>query len=150
MEFFVTIKIGNDIANPTSRNTVVKIIFFFNAFASQALDYQQFNYITNTNKNQGIALYINEIVLCTMKSEQARMKSSAFASDEMKSASYHPALAGFHRAAISSTKVDLFRRRRISLKKAQPQGLCFFICLRTTKRCVKWGKNDQKYTIYSP
>ena len=25
-----------------------------------------------------------------------------------------------------------------------------FCCLRTTKRCVKWGKNDKKYTIYFP
>ena len=50
-------------------------------------------------------MYINEIVLCTMKSSQARMKSSAFASDEIKSASSITALAGFHRVAISSTAV---------------------------------------------
>ena len=56
-------------------------------------------------KCQGNALYINEIVLCTMKSSQARMKSSAFASDEIKSASSITALAGFHRVAISSTAV---------------------------------------------
>ena len=38
-----------------------------------------------------------------MKSSQARMKSSAFALDEMKSASSLPALAGFHHEVISST-----------------------------------------------
>ena len=32
------------------------------------------------------------------------MKSSPSASDEIKSAFYHPALAGFHRVAISSAK----------------------------------------------
>ena len=43
-----------------------------------------------------------------MKSEHARMKSSANASDEFKSAPL-PAEGGFHREAISSTLVDLFR-----------------------------------------
>ena len=44
-----------------------------------------------------------------MKSEQTRMKSSAYASDEIKSAYNNLALARFHRFAISSTQVDLFR-----------------------------------------
>ena len=81
-------------------------------------------YFTAKNKkackdvnNPDKACKFNEILLCRMKSKQVWMKSSAKASDEIKSASPNPALAGFHREAISSTKVDLFRRRRISQKK---------------------------------
>ena len=32
-------------------------------------------------------------------------------------------------------------------KKASTFCASFFACERATKRCVKWGKNDQKYTI---
>ena len=48
-----------------------------------------------------------------MKSKQVWMKSSAKASDEIKSASYNLPQGRFHRVAISSTAADLFRRRRI-------------------------------------
>ena len=36
------------------------------------------------------------------------------------------------------------------MKKDRHKVCLDFFCLRATKRCVKWGKNDQKYTIYSP
>ena len=39
------------------------------------------------------------------------MKSSPTASDEIKSASIYPALAGFHRVAISSTKGEFIPQK---------------------------------------
>ena len=50
-------------------------------------------------------MYINEIVLCTMKSSQARMKSSAFASDEIKSASPNPTKSDFIAKRFHPTQV---------------------------------------------
>jgi excinuclease ABC subunit A len=38
MSFFVTTKTGKEIANPTSKKAVIKIILFFNASSSQILD----------------------------------------------------------------------------------------------------------------
>jgi len=51
----------------------------------------------------------NEIVRCTMKSEQARMKSSAKASDEIKSASHLSAKRDFIAKRFHPPKVDFFR-----------------------------------------
>ena len=40
------------------------------------------------------------------------------------------------------------RDRQTSFKKRTfvTRQKCVFNCLKATKRCVKWGKNDQKYT----
>ena len=46
--------------------------------------------------------FFNEIVPCTMKSEQARMKSSAYGFRWNQIRRSYPCEAGFHRAAISS------------------------------------------------
>ena len=46
----------------------------------------------------------NEILRCRMKSEQTRMKSSVYHLRWNQIRLYLPALAGFHRVAISSTK----------------------------------------------
>ena len=53
----------------------------------------------------------NEILLCRMKSKRVWMKSSPTASDEIKSASINPALAGFHpRSGFIPTKADLIEK----------------------------------------
>ena len=80
----------------------ISLAFPSNSYLSVSLLYR-----TLVNKSRRKPCTFNEIVLCTMKSEQARMKSSAFASDEIKSASpiqtksdfiakrFHPTQVGF-------------------------------------------------------
>ena len=65
----------------------------------------------------------NEIVLRTVKSSRCSEEIFGFASDEIKSASNHPASAGFHREAISSTagrflppSADLVKKRASRLR----------------------------------
>ena len=66
-------------------------------------------YMHQTN-NKSMKFYLiwkksnNEILHCRMKSEQTRMKSSVYHLRWNQIRLYLPALAGFHRVAISSTK----------------------------------------------
>ena len=51
-------------------------------------------------------------------------------------------------AVITRRSQHHLRDRQTSFKKRTFVGRqkCIFCCERATKKCVKWGKNDQKYT----
>jgi len=52
------------------------------------------------------------------------------------------------KACITHGVCITFRKERITQQKKQPsQKAAFLLCVRATKRCVKWGKNGQKYTL---
>ena len=63
-------------------------------------------------------MFFNEIVLCTMKSSQARMKSSAFASDEMKSASLIPTKSDFIAQRFHPTQVGFLPTKADFVEKS--------------------------------
>ena len=50
--------------------------------------------------------------------------------------------------AVIIGTANIICRRQTSFKKRTfvDRQKCVFCCLRTTKRCVKWGKNGKKYT----
>jgi len=82
-------------------------------------------------------LYINEIVLCTMKSSQARMKSSAFASDEIKSAAPIPTKSDFIAKRFHPTQVGFLPPSADLVEKSTHclgRQMCAFFCERATKR----------------
>ena len=54
-------------------------------------------------------------------------------------------LIPFARSATSLGEAHIIFRRQTSFKKTHlclGRQKCVFCCKRTTKRCVKWGKND--------
>ena len=113
-------------------------------------------------------MFFNEIVLCTMKSSQARMKSSAFASDEMKSASpiptksdfiakrFHPTQVGFLPPSADLVEKSthclgrqmcafFWRRRRDRNRKAKP----FFTPLENIVVSVREAGSRPKLLVFS-
>ena len=78
------------------------------------------------------------------------MKSSPSASDEIKSAFYHPALAGFHRVAISSAKGGFIPTKADLTEKDSELYpiLSLFLCNNPFVDTMNYWK--RKWCIYSP
>ena len=82
-------------------------------------------------------MFFNEIVLRTMKSSQARMKSSAFASDEIKSAAPIPTKSDFIVKRFHPTQVGFLPPSADLVEKSTHclgRQMCAFFCLILIKR----------------
>ena len=84
-----------------ARKQLAGAIFSTNSGFSVSLLYRTFR----DKSRRKPCMFFNEIVLRTMKSSQARMKSSAFVSDEIKSASPIPTKSDFIAKKFHPTQV---------------------------------------------